>query len=549
MALHQSSHCALTCVLASLAPLALTAAPAAAGEGAWWRDAVFYQVFVRSFQDADAGPYADDGIGDLQGLIDRLDYINDGDPATSTDLGADALWLLPVFPSPSYHGYDVTDYTGVNPDYGDLELFRRFLAEAHRRGIRVILDFVLNHTSVQHPWFVDAVREDIDSPFRDYFIFAPEELQLAGPWGERCWHYLNGDYFYGVFSSGMPDWNFHDPAVVEHHYNAARFWLEDVGVDGFRLDAVRFFFEDGDVLQDTPETKDWLREFTARARSFNPQAFVIGEAWADTDQVASYVTGGSLDTAFEFDLAKAFIESARFNAIKVFTDRLTRVRAAFDGRPWAAFLSNHDKERTMSQLEGSVAKAKLAASLQLLGEGIPFIYYGEEIGMTGRKPDPDLRTPMQWSAEPHAGFSESEPWRPANADFTATNVALQSADPDSLLSHYRTLIRARKDSPALVHGRPLPLQVDGRTVWAELRATDNELTLLLVNFRNLPTAKWSLSIAGSPLAEGEWSLVNVLGDDPIEPPALDASGGFADWKPFAQLDAETAYLLRWRRAR
>jgi alpha-amylase len=499
----------LTCLLlgtpSSSSASETTSAP---DQQPWWQTATFYQIFVRSFADAREGPLAGDGIGDLQGLIERLDHLNDGDPATSTDLGVSALWLLPIHPSPSYHGYDVTDYFAVNPDYGDLALFRRFLAEAHKRGIRVVIDLVLNHASSQHPAFLAATADDPPPPgnagfqpapgstanplagassLRKLFRFSDRPLQAQGPWGDRAWHLKEGEYYYGVFDSAMPDWNFHEPAVTAHHREVARFWLLEVGVDGFRLDAVRYLFEDGDSLQDLATTKRWLREFTEYCRELKPDAFVIGEVWSDTDQAASYVTEGSVHATFEFDLANALLETAGFGTPSLFAQRLARTRAAYRGRGWATFLANHDQPRTMTRLGGDLAKARLAASLQLTAPGIPFIYYGEELGQQGDKPDPDIRRPFQWSAEPHAGFSTADPWRAPFRDYETVNFAAQRDDPASLFSHYARLVRLRARSEALRSGAPVSgFRAEGRGIYADLRASATDTVLVVANAASGP---------------------------------------------------------------
>jgi alpha-amylase len=508
----------------------------------WWRDAAFYQIFVRSFADATSGPLAADGIGDLQGLIDKLDYLNDGDPATTTDLGVSAIWLLPINPSPSYHGYDVSDYFAVNPQYGDVALFKKLIAEAHRRGIRVIIDLVLNHASSQHPWFKEALREEsppATGSKRDLFIFAPAARQNAGPWGERCWHYAEGEFYYGLFDSGMPDWNFRNPAVTKHHRAVAKFWLQDVGVDGFRLDAIRYLFEHNDSLQDLSETKRWLRQFTDYCHELKPDAFLVGEVWADTEQAASYVSAGSVDTDFEFDLAKSFIEAASFSSPSLVTRRLERTRAAYGTLPWATFLANHDQERTLSQLGGDRAKAALAAALQFTAPGIPFIYYGEEIGMSGKKPDPDLRTPLQWSDAPQAGFTTGTPWHALNSDYPKVNIAAESADPDSLLSLYRRLVRLRATSPALRSGTPVAgFAFDGRGLYADLRESPSDIVLVLANTSERPRDKWALTLPDRVTALGAPSL--LFSTAPLPSPAVPGRAGFA-------LPPQSVALFQWRK--
>ena len=219
---------------------AVTSTPTVGGTN-WWNEAVFYEIFVRSFKDSNG-----DGIGDFQGIIQQLDYLNDGDPNTTDDLGINAIWLMPIFPSPSYHGYDVTNYQDVNPDYGTLEDFQQLLEECHARGIRVIIDFVINHTSDKHPWFQAAL--DPASPYHEYYVWSETKPQGLGPLGQESWFKApNGKYYYAVFWSGMPDLNYNNPKVTEEIYAATQFWLEE-GVDGFRVDAARYLFEEGEVL-------------------------------------------------------------------------------------------------------------------------------------------------------------------------------------------------------------------------------------------------------------------------------------------------------------
>jgi len=211
----------------------------------WWQSAVFYEVFVRSFADSTEGPLAGDGIGDLRGLIGQLDYLNDGDPDTDSDLGVTALWLMPIFESPSYHGYDTDDYFRVDREYGTNEDFKQLIAEAEKRGIRIILDLVLNHCSDDNPWFQKAAAGE--QPYEEFFTFADERPDYRGPWGQRVWHPVPGGdgFYYGVFSSHMPDLDYRNEQVTERMFDVTRFWLEDMGAHGLRLDAIRHLIERG----------------------------------------------------------------------------------------------------------------------------------------------------------------------------------------------------------------------------------------------------------------------------------------------------------------
>jgi len=538
-------------LLGLLSPVSGHADGAAAEPPAgWWRDATFYEIFVRSFADAASGPLAGDGIGDLQGLIDHLDYLNDGRGAAGSSLGVDAVWLMPIQPSPSYHGYDVTDYFAVNPDYGDLALFRRFVAEAHRRGIRVIIDLVLNHTSPRHPLFLRALAGGPGADERKLFRFADVPESVAGPWDQRAWFPAGGQFYYGVFSDEMPDWNFREPAVTAHHRRVAEFWLKEIGVDGFRLDAVRYFVETDEEQQDTEETRRWLREFTDYCHAVKPGAFVVGEHTGAMREVARCIRGGSLDSAFEFTLARATIEAIRLESPGLLLQTLRRLDALYGGgSPWSSFLSNHDQDRVRTQLGDRPGKARLAAQLLFTLPGVPFVYYGEEIGMRGAKPDPELRTPMPWTpAPPNAGFAAASvrPWHALNPDFGDINVARESAADDSLLALYRRLIRLNAGSPALRHGAALPVSTDDRGVYAAMRAAGGEVVLVLASFSDRPKAGPALELAAGPLRAG-WTLREELAGAEVAPPALTAAGGFAHWRPLAELAPDTVYVLRWTR--
>jgi alpha-amylase len=516
----------------------------------WWHDATFYEIFVRSFADASSGPLAGDGIGDLQGLIEHLDYLNDGSPGAGKSLGVTALWLMPINPSPSYHGYDVTDYFGVNPQYGDLSLMKQLVREAHRRGIRVILDLVPNHASSQHPFFRQALA-DRHSPSREMFRFVDVPEQLYGPWDLPVWRPANGEFYYGIFSPEMPDWNFRAPAVTEHHRKVAAFWLQEVGVDGFRLDAVRYLYETGDQMQDTEETKTWLREFTTYCHTLKPGAFVIGECYADSGIVSSYLHAGATDSLFEFDLARATLAAVRLQVPGILGQQLERLHRYYgEAVPWANFLANHDQERTRTQLGDNAAQARLAAELQFTEPGVPFIYYGEEIGMRGAKPDPELRTPMQWTGlAPNAGFTPAAtpPWHAVNADFAEVNVAREANDPDSFLSLYRRLIRINAASPALRHGEPLAVAVSGSPrLYAVWRQTGDEAVLVVANFGEAPVGQYELSLPSSRL-QPDWPARELLQGAALVPPALNARGGFEHWRPVPELAAETLYVFRWQK--
>ena len=487
----------------------------------WWQDIVFYEIFVRSFKDSDG-----DGIGDFQGIIQQLDYLNDGNPDTHGDLGIGGIWLMPINPSPSYHGYDVTDYYAVNPDYGTMEDFKQLLAEAEKRGIKIIIDLVINHTSTEHPWFQAA--QDPESDYHDWYVWSDSHPQVPGPWFQNAWHRNteNDLYYYGIFWGGMPDLNFDNPDVSAELMNISKFWLEEVGVAGFRVDAARYLFADGISQQDTKETITWFEDWRAFYKAINPEAFTVGEVWTDLQVTAKY--GDGMDSLFMFDLAEdiknGIYAPSPSRIINSYLDTLTY----FPDGNFSTFLSNHDQQRVMSLLEGDVNKAKVAAFVYLTGPGVPFVYYGEEIGMTGNKPDELLRTPMQWSAAPGAGFTSGIPWQPANLDYTTVNVAAQEDDPDSLLNQYRSLVHLRTQHGALRTGAYLPLSSTCQQIYPILRIEEDQAILLLANISRRELADCTISIEESPL-DGEYGVEVLFGEGVFADLNIAEDGSLTDY--------------------
>jgi alpha-amylase len=495
----------------------------------WWNDSVFYEVFVRSFFDSN-----DDGIGDLNGLIQKLDYLNDGNPDSTDDLGVTGIWLMPIMASPSYHGYDITDYYQVNPQYGTNDDFKRLMAEAHRRGIRVIVDLVLNHTSSQHPWFIES--QDPKSPKRDWYVWSDTAPQGQG------WHPgKNGGFYYGYFGDHMPDLNYKNPAVTEEMQKVSRFWLEEMGVDGFRLDAVKYLIEDGKRIEHTPATHEWLKDFRTFTKGVNPQAFTVGEVWNDTDTAAKYV-GDQLDTVFDFSLAEAMLQSALGgNKVNVERAQATTTKSFPTGQV-ATFLANHDQNRTRSRLLDD-EQAKTAATLQLGFSGVPFVYYGEEIGMQGTKPDENIRRPMQWT--PDGGFSTGKPWNDYFEDTPDRNVDNQAADPSSILNHYRDLVRLRVEHEALRVGDWHPVESSSDSVAAWLRSTPKEQILVLVNLGSKPVTDYDLSLASGPLKPGARPALLLGQAEELADPAINDAGGFTAYRPIAALPPHASYMIQF----
>jgi glycosidase len=520
-----------------------TATPSPVAEPAWWNSTVFYEVFVRSFYDSNG-----DGIGDLAGLIDKLDYLNDGDPQTTDDLGITGIWLMPVMEAYSYHGYDVIDYYTVESDYGDNALFREFVAEAHDRGIRVIVDLVLNHTSTANPWFVNS-SSGPDAPDRDWYIWSDSDPGYSGPWGERVWYPRDGAYYYAIFWEGMPDLNYRDPAVTAEMYDVARFWLAGMGVDGFRLDAVQYLIEDGEQQVGTPETHTWLAAFQRFTGDVKPDALTVGEVWADTTTLVPYVADNEMSLAFEFDLADAIVTSVRSGDPGWFGHVLQQVEGAYPDQRYAPFLTNHDQDRVMSQLDRNGEKARLAATVLLTLPGVPFIYYGEEIGMTGQKPDERIRTPMQWDSGENAGFTTGRPWEALNGDYETTNVVTESGDQDSLLNRYRRLIQLRSQHVALRLGSLLPLNGTCSSVYGFLRYHAQESALVLLNFAGQEQSNCSFSLPQSALAAGDYAPAELLAGVAVSPFTVNGDGGFSGYVPVEVLAPEEGYIVLLESAR
>lgn len=505
----------------------------------WWNNTVWYEVFVRSFADSTTGPLACDGKGDLQGLIENLDYLNDGDPNTHTDLGVTGLWLMPIMASPSYHGYDITDYYTVNPDYGTNEDFKRLIEEAHKRGIKVILDLVLNHTSNQHPWFRESTKPD--SPYRDWYIWSDgKNPGYAGPLG-NVWNKFLDDYYYAIFWSGMPDLNYTNPDVTAEMHNVIRFWLEDMGADGYRLDAIKYLIEEGEKQESTASTHAWLKDFYTYYKSVNPDAFTVGEVWSASVAVVKYI-GDELDSAFQFDLANSTLDASNLGKRIMIDSQMTQTMRNFAPNSYATFLTNHDQARVMSVL-GTEGEARTAAMMLLTQPGIPFIYYGEEIGMSGTGPDENKRTPMQWSAEKYAGFSQCWPWEPANKDYETVNVAAQTDDPNSMLNLYRDLIALRNEHPALMVGDYVKVDSGGQPVYAFLREVQGETLLVVINLNREAISDYALSVDSTPLT-GTVHAVDLLGGVEIASPVLNASGGFSDYKPLDELPPRMGLVIQ-----
>jgi alpha-glucosidase len=528
----------------------------------WWQKAVFYQIYPRSFADGNG-----DGIGDFKGMTEKLDYLK--------DLGVDALWLSPHFPSPNWDcGYDISDYCGVAPEYGNLGDFKIFLREAHARGLRVILDLVLNHTSDEHPWFLES-KSSRDNPKADWYVWLDSPRPLGeGTGGEgeppnnwqscfdgEAWTYVpeRGQYYYHYFMRQQPDLNWHNPEVVAAMWAAVRFWL-DLGVDGYRLDALGTIFEDPQLtphtvpmtlaelrhateLAQTPREKkkieqywhdmfchqwgqsgvhDLMKELRAILDEYPGDRMLVGE-----DDNPEYMGNGEdeLQLVFNFPLMRTESPLTPRWIRKNQTERLAAL-AKISPLAWPCnTFGNHDTSRVYTRYADGIhdaERARLALATVLTLKGTPFLYNGEEIGMTDyRITDPDKlrdtmatwyydnvvtvlkidpalaaehaagmtrdknRTPMQWSNSANGGFCPSTaiPWLPVNPNYAAgVTVRDQQDDPLSLLNFYKRLLRVRKATPALIEGDYLPLHEKTDEYLAFLRQTAGQTVLVVLSF-------------------------------------------------------------------
>jgi alpha-amylase len=515
----------------------------ALGAPGWWADRVFYEVFVRSFADSDG-----DGTGDLAGLTERLDYLNDGNPATATDLGVTGIWLMPVAEAASYHGYDATDLMAVDHDFGSVDDMRALVRAAHDRGIAVVTDLVLNHTSDQHPWFVDSMTPG--SEHDDWYIWADEDPGYGGPDGQDVWHEAGGRFYYGLFGPGLPDLNLRNERVTDELIATARFWLDDVGIDGFRLDAIKHLVEEGQTQVHTRATHEWLRAFRTAVTAIKPGALLVGEVYDVAAGGAQYVPE-DVDMVFDFGLAEASVDAiARESGSQLVTAQEDDIRLFGPGER-ATFLTNHDQERVASDLRGDPEKLELAGRTLLAGPGVPFVYYGEELGLTGEKPDERIRSPMPWTGElPAAGFTTGVPWEALEPGWEARNAAAESADEASILSVYRDAIRLRDQHPALRSGAVTLLENDAESVVGRIQSVDGEDLLVVTNLGAEAVSDYGLSVESSPLCGAVRATVvgNVATNGDATAPTVDDDGGFEGYRPLADLPPRSVTIIALERA-
>ncbi|HEX3035493.1 MAG TPA: alpha-amylase family glycosyl hydrolase [Thermodesulfobacteriota bacterium] len=478
----------------------------------WWEKGIIYQVYPRSFMDMNG-----DGIGDLEGIISRLDYLK--------WLGVDVIWVSPIYPSPMVDfGYDVSDYTGIHPIFGTMEDFDKLLEEAHHRGLKLVLDLVPNHTSEEHPWFLES-RSSRDNPKRDWYIWhdpapdgGPPNNWLAA-FGGSAWERdeKTGQYYYHAYLKEQPDLNWRNPEVQEAMFNVMRFWL-DKGVDGFRVDVLWHLMKD-DQFRDNPKNPDYKSDedplyesqipaFTTNLPEVHDviammrgvmdeydERVMIGEVYLPIRELITYYgkEGAGAHLPFNFQLVTRPWSAQEISAI------ISEYEGSLPPEGWPNWvLGNHDRPRIATR--AGTAQTRVAAMLLLTLRGTPTMYYGDEIGMhdvkipQGRVQDPleknvpgfglgrDLqRTPMQWDPGPNAGFTTGSSWLPIADDYATVNVAVEQGDPTSILTLYRRLIALRKAEPALSVGGYKPFNATGNVI-AFIRHDTDSRFLIVLNF-------------------------------------------------------------------
>jgi alpha-glucosidase len=482
----------------------------------WWQQGIVYQIYPRSFQDSNG-----DGIGDLEGIRRRLDYL--------CELGVDAIWISPIYPSPMVDfGYDILDYRGIDTIFGTIETFDNFLTEAHFRGLKVILDFVPNHTSDQHPWFLES-RSSRQNPKRNWYLWrdpapdgGPPNNWLAN-FGGSGWAFdaATGQYYYHAFLQEQPDLNWRNPEVRQAMYDVLRFWLNR-GVDGFRVDVLWLLIKD-EHFRDNPPNPNWqphqpgierrlqvysadqpeVHEVTAEMRMVldaYPDRVLIGELYLPVERLVSYY-GRDLRGAhlpFNFQLIFAAWTAQAISRI------VAEYEAALPVRGWPNWvLGNHDQKRIATRV--GIAEARVAAMLLLTLRGTPTLYYGDELGLENVPVPPDqaqdpweknepglglgrdpARTPMPWDGTNNAGFTTGPPWLPLNANRAICNVTTLSADPGSILTLYRRLIALRRERAALHSGDYIATQSIGDVMVFERRDSRDRSILVALNFGHAP---------------------------------------------------------------
>ncbi|HAS8471552.1 TPA: alpha-glucosidase [Vibrio vulnificus] len=495
-------------------------------ENKWWHDAVVYQIYPRSFCDSN-----NDGIGDLNGIIGKLDYLK--------TLGVNVLWLSPVYKSPmDDNGYDISDYQDIAAEFGTMADMQNLLAQAKARDIRVVMDLVVNHTSDEHPWFLEA-RKSKDNPYRDYYIWRDAKPDGSVPddqgsiFGGSAWQWdeATQQYYFHLFSKRQPDLNWENPKVQHEVHKMMNWWI-DQGIGGFRLDVIDLIGKEIDkgITGNGPRLHPLLQEMN-RATFGDKDLLTVGETWGATPEIAKLYSDPErheLSMVFQFEhITLTWQHGDKWNPIpldlKQFKHVLTKWQTELSNQGWnSLFWNNHDLPRVVSKYGDDkryrVESAKMLATALHFLKGTPYIYQGEEIGMTNvafesldqykdietlnfykvktesgvshqhmmdaihENSRDNARTPMQWSASPNGGFSQAEPWIEVNPNYPEINVEQALADSDSIFYHYQKLIELRKQHPAIVYGDFTPLFAEHDSVFAYVRSHQDEQLLVINNF-------------------------------------------------------------------
>ena len=524
----------------------------------WYKDMVFYQIWPRSFCDGNG-----DGIGDLAGVLSRLDYLK--------HLGVDGIWFSPLYASPNADmGYDISDYYSIHPEYGTLEQFQAVLDGAHARGMKVIMDLVVNHTSDEHPWFLAS--KDKNSPYRDYYFWR-EGKKRPNNWSSlfegKAWEWDSEAqaWYLHIFAKKQPDLNMDNPKVRQEVKNIMRFWLE-LGVDGFREDVITFISKRQGLpnglpipaacgmehYMDGPNVHKYLREFREVLNEYD--CFVVGEAPMMNEKNAlRYITEGpkqELDMMFHFEHMEADclftdVFQKPFDLLKL-KKAFSKWQYALEGKGWnALYLENHDHPRIISRYgseEYRVVSGKMLANCYMLQQGTPFIYQGQEIGMVNiNLPNPDdyqdvqtinntrtlrmmgmskkkaaerisrtargnARTPVQWDDSPNAGFTTGKPWIPVNPNYKAINAKAEILDSNSIFNHYRKLIAFRKSHPVAIYGDYKEHCEDSKELYVYERSLDGKRLLVICSFTEKNVGFWAPE--GFDLSKGKLVLANYM---------------------------------------
>ncbi len=487
----------------------------------------YYEVFLYSYYDSDG-----DGIGDINGLISKLDYLNDNDPNTDSDLGVTGIWLMPIMPSSTYHKYDVKDYYDIDPSYGTLEDFQRLIEECDKRDIRLIIDLVFNHSSNEHPWFLEAVTylrglDPLEEPsvadckYFGYYNFAKDKADNS------TYHKVDHtDWYYeGVFVREMPDLNLSNEEVRKEIEQIAKYWL-DLGVDGFRIDAAKEYYSGSQTKN--IEVLSWFQTYV---KSVNKEAYLVAEVWDSFGTIASYYESG-IDSIFNY----AFGDATGKIAVTVNTAgnqkagynlamNMKQVQDTFSSRNAsyidASFISNHDNYRASSYVSYEEDLVKLMGGINLMMNGSSFIYYGEEIGMVGTGKDENKRVPMYWSTTDLTGMTKG-PKNMEKQTQVFPSVEEQQGDSSSILNYYKRAIRLRENNPEILRGKVEVIEGFDKDITAVTKTYEGKTIILLMNIspeeKQVVLAKDTFTYEGVSGALTTTSVQPVLNEDTITLP-------------------------------